>query len=377
MPSKASRSERVRFRERVTKALAPSARALLRAPKWRAEVKDETVEIVAYGPVFSGPALFEGEITDVGFAQALDRAGGKPVCIRLNSPGGDAFAGIAIANLLRSYAGDVTVQIDGIAASAASVIAMGADELRMAKGSQLMIHRAWTMAMGNSEDLGKTVAFLAQLDADMASLYAERSTLSAEEAADMMARETYMSVKQAAKHGFIRAEDGEEDPKPPESEDTETSESEDGEDTPPESEGEEEPSTEDPECEDDKEAEAKAAAAICKLAGVKSLAAAEIVLRAKLGSLASSEKTELINTVKDRLGPAEAKALASKPMSVVRQVVKALKAAPAPAKPRSIQQGTVKAAAPRIVYDTLAKSLNLDPTKLNTEIAARRAKYGV
>jgi len=91
--------------------------------------------------------------------------------VNINSPGGSVFEGIAIYNLLASHSGSVVVNILGVAASAASIIAMAADTINMHTSSQLMIHRAWTVAVGNSEELLETASFLDRIDSSLADVY--------------------------------------------------------------------------------------------------------------------------------------------------------------------------------------------------------------
>ena len=95
--------------------------------------------------------------------------------VRLNSPGGDAFGGIAIYNRLKDHSAKVVCTVDGVAASAASVIAMAADELVMNEGAQLMIHDAWSFAMGNAAAMRKAADRLDKLSSEVASIYAGRA----------------------------------------------------------------------------------------------------------------------------------------------------------------------------------------------------------
>ena len=107
-----------------------------------------------------------------------------------------------IYNLLREHKAKVTVKVMGIAASAASVIAMAGDEILMGDGAFLMIHNAWAMAIGNRHDMIKASEQLAPFDAAMASVYAARSGLSAAEAAAMMDKESWLGATQAVEQGF-------------------------------------------------------------------------------------------------------------------------------------------------------------------------------
>jgi ATP-dependent protease ClpP protease subunit len=103
------------------------------------------------------------------------------ITVRLNSPGGDAIQGIAIGNLFRNHKANVTVVVDGLAASAASIIAIAADEVVMSPGSQMMIHDPWFFTMGNAKELRQDADFLDKQGANMASVYALRAGGTAEE----------------------------------------------------------------------------------------------------------------------------------------------------------------------------------------------------
>lgn len=132
----------------------------------------------------------------------LRNIGARDVTVNVNSPGGDFFEGVAIYNLLRQHKAKVTVQVMGLAASAASVIAMAGDEILMGDGSFLMIHNAWAVAVGNRHDMLAASEQLAPFDQAMAEVYAARAGISIEEAAAMMDKETWIGATQAVKDGF-------------------------------------------------------------------------------------------------------------------------------------------------------------------------------
>ncbi|WP_034085582.1 head maturation protease, ClpP-related, partial [Pseudomonas aeruginosa] len=109
-------------------------------------------------------------------AGALRAIGGDvDVTVNINSPGGDVFEGLAIYNLLREHKGKVTVNIIGLAASAASFIAMAGDEIRIGRAAFLMIHNAWLIAMGNRNDLREIADWLEPFDMTLADIYAQRT----------------------------------------------------------------------------------------------------------------------------------------------------------------------------------------------------------
>ncbi len=116
-----------------------------------------------------------GGVTAKRVAAALRSIGAKDVEIHINSPGGDMFEGIAIYNQLREHPGKVRVKVFGLAASAASIIAMAGDEVEIGAASFLMIHNAWVLAVGNRHDMLETAAWLEPFDGAMADVYAARS----------------------------------------------------------------------------------------------------------------------------------------------------------------------------------------------------------
>lgn len=151
------------------------------------------------------------------FATDLDELGTVgEIEVHLNSPGGVAFDGVTIMNLLRDHPAKVTVYVDGLAASAASVIAMAGDEVVMGRGAQLMIHDASNYAYGNAEAMRKVADTLDGVSQSMAEVYAERTGKTAEEMRDAMRAETWYSDAEAVEAGLAdrrsaRADEGEAD----------------------------------------------------------------------------------------------------------------------------------------------------------------------
>jgi len=123
------------------------------------------------------------------------------ITLEINSYGGDVFLGIDLMNTLRSHQGKVTVIVTGIAASAASVIAMGADEIKMYSNTQMMIHNAWTFAMGNAKELRKVADDLESIGESVLASYTHR--VDADTVSNLLDEETYMSAKKAKELGFI------------------------------------------------------------------------------------------------------------------------------------------------------------------------------
>lgn len=133
---------------------------------------------------------------------ALRAIGDSDVIVNINSPGGDMFEGLAIYNLLRAHSGKVTVNVLGIAASAASIIAMAGDDVLMGRGSFLMIHNCWAISMGNRHDFAKLAKDLEPFDKAMAGIYAARTGQSEDAIGQMMDDELYIGAGDAIDNGF-------------------------------------------------------------------------------------------------------------------------------------------------------------------------------
>ena len=141
-------------------------------------------------------------VTAKRIAAALRNMGAGPVTVNVNSPGGDMFEGLAIYNLLREHDGEVTVKILGLAASAASVIAMAGDTVQIARAGFLMIHNAWVVAMGNRNDLREYADTLEPFDRAMADIYAARTGEDREAMAKLMDAESWIGGADAIEQGF-------------------------------------------------------------------------------------------------------------------------------------------------------------------------------
>lgn len=143
-----------------------------------------------------------GGVTAKKIAAQLRAIGDRPVTVQINSPGGDMFEGIAIYNVLREHPQPITVQVMGMAASAASIIAMAGDDVQVGASSFLMIHNCWVLAMGNRNDFRDLADWLEPFDQAMVSLYSQRTGQDDKTVAGWMDKETYMSGAQAVERGF-------------------------------------------------------------------------------------------------------------------------------------------------------------------------------
>ena len=133
---------------------------------------------------------------------ALQNANHQSVTVEIASNGGDVFAGSEIYSLLKGYDNDVTVNIVGLAASAASVIAMAGDTVKIAPTAQIMIHKAWTDSQGNADDLEHQANVLGTIDQSIASAYEKKTGMNQDELLQMMSNETWLTAKDAVDKGF-------------------------------------------------------------------------------------------------------------------------------------------------------------------------------
>ncbi len=148
-----------------------------------------------------------GGFTAKRMAAALRSVGKADVTVKINSPGGDMFEGIAIYNLLRDHPAKVTVEVMGLAASAASIIAMAGDEIRMGLGSFMMVHNAWGVVIGNRHDLSDAATLFEGFDGALTDIYEARTGQKRAEIVKLMDAETFMGPSDAIKRGFADALD--------------------------------------------------------------------------------------------------------------------------------------------------------------------------
>ena len=192
-------SPEFRANDRVRSEIVPQA-----LDRWSPGVQaaaDDDRSISMYDVI--GMDWWTGEgVTAKRIAAALRSMGKGPVTVNMNSPGGDMFEGLAIYNLLREHPGEVTVKVLGMAASAASVIAMAGDVVQVARAGFLMIHNAWVVASGNRNDLVEFAEWLEPFDRAMADIYAARTGLEAKKVGKLMDAETWIGGTEAIDLGF-------------------------------------------------------------------------------------------------------------------------------------------------------------------------------
>lgn len=141
------------------------------------------------------------EVTPAIFKEEL-HAGSGAIVLHINSPGGDCIAASQIYTMLMDYPADVTVQIDGVAASAASVIAMAGTTVRMSPTALMMVHNPWTTAMGDAEEMKKAIDLLSEVKESIINAYQIKTGLSREKLSNIMDAETWLNAHKAKELGF-------------------------------------------------------------------------------------------------------------------------------------------------------------------------------
>ena len=141
------------------------------------------------------------EVTPQMFRSELNAAEGD-IDLWINSPGGDCYAAAQIYNMLMEYPGEVTVKIDGIAASAASVVAMAGSTVEMSPVATIMIHNPMTISIGDTHEMERTITFLAEIKESIINAYEIKTGLSRAKISRLMDAETWMNAKKAVELGF-------------------------------------------------------------------------------------------------------------------------------------------------------------------------------
>jgi ATP-dependent Clp protease protease subunit len=142
-------------------------------------------------------------VTAKSFLEDLKDLKGKDITVHINSTGGDVFQGQAIYTALKNYTGKVTVKIEGLAASMATVIALAADKIEMTANSLFMIHSPMSNVFGNKSQMRKQINALEKVEATMLNVYSKKTNLSEEKIALMLDTETWLSADEALEFGFV------------------------------------------------------------------------------------------------------------------------------------------------------------------------------
>jgi ATP-dependent Clp protease protease subunit len=192
------------MRNRLNKLYVDNRKATARKFEIRAKDDSDEAEIFLYDAIVSSEEEAEwwGGVAPESFVKALRGITASTIHLRINSPGGSVFAARAMEQALRDHKAKVVVHIDGLAASAATFIAMAGDEIIMSKGALFMIHNAWTGLWGNAEDLRKEADLLDKIDGTLAETYAERTGKDKDSISAWMTAETWFTAAEAVEQGF-------------------------------------------------------------------------------------------------------------------------------------------------------------------------------
>jgi ATP-dependent protease ClpP protease subunit len=171
--------------------------------RWQAGLRaaDDADNTISIMDIIGADWFGEG-VTAKRIEGALRRIGDEDVVVNLNSPGGDFFEGLTIYNLLRNHSGFVTVNILGMAASAAAVIAMGSDETRIARSGFIMIHNTWLFGAGDRHEFRRIADWMEPFDDTTANLISERTGIKQSTIADQLDNETWIGGAKAVDQGF-------------------------------------------------------------------------------------------------------------------------------------------------------------------------------
>ncbi|WP_456237002.1 head maturation protease, ClpP-related [Anaerococcus faecalis] len=175
--------------------------------KWKNQVmrnqneEEVTERILFLNGTIAEESWFDDDVTPQLFKEELNQGNGN-ITVWINSPGGDCVAAAQIYNMLIDYKGDVTVKIDGIAASAASVIAMAGTNVLMSPVSMLMIHNPMTIAFGNKGEMEKAISMLDEVKESIINAYEIKTGMSRAKLSHLMDSETWMDAHKAVELGF-------------------------------------------------------------------------------------------------------------------------------------------------------------------------------
>lgn len=146
-----------------------------------------------------------GGVTAVDFAKELQVLKAKTITVRLNTPGGDVFDGLAIHNSLKAHGAAIQVKVDGLAASIGSIIAMAGSTITMGESAFLMIHNPWALVIGNAKDMREMADTLDKIGGSLAGVYASRQNVTKDQAQAWMDAETWFTAEEAVAAGLADA----------------------------------------------------------------------------------------------------------------------------------------------------------------------------
>ncbi|BBM60119.1 ATP-dependent Clp protease proteolytic subunit [Leptotrichia hongkongensis] len=164
--------------------------------------EEKTAELILYGSI--GSDEYWDDVSDKVFKQDIENLGDvENITLHINSPGGSVFSAVAIANTLKNHKAKVTANIDGLAASAATIITSACDTVRMPKNALFMIHNPITFAYGNNQEMQKTVEMLDKVKNSIIETYLNKTKTDKETLSELMDNETWMDAEMAKDYGFV------------------------------------------------------------------------------------------------------------------------------------------------------------------------------
>ena len=173
----------------------------MKATWYDIKAQEDSAEISIFGDI--GTSWWGESVTLADFKRDFDKIKDKnSIKVSLNSPGGNVFDGIGIYNVISAVRQRVTVEVLGLAASIASIIALAGKDLVIGEGSFYMIHKPWSFAMGNAAELRQTADLLDKIEEQMVSIYQQHTALTYEELSDALEAETWYTADEAVEAGF-------------------------------------------------------------------------------------------------------------------------------------------------------------------------------
>ena len=164
--------------------------------------EEKSAELILYGSI--GSDEYWDDISDKAFKQDIENLGDvENITLHINSPGGSVFSAVAIANTLKNHKAKITANIDGLAASAATIITSACDTVKMPKNALFMVHNPITFAYGNNQDMQKTLEMLNKVKNSIIETYLNKAKTDKETLSELMDNETWMSAEEAKEYGFI------------------------------------------------------------------------------------------------------------------------------------------------------------------------------
>lgn len=165
----------------------------------RAEESGDEAHVYVYGVI----GAYWGDVSAQAFATTLAGIKAATVHLHINSPGGDVFEARAMMSAIANHPATFIAHVDGLAASAGSDLIMACDEIEISQGGFVMIHNAWTIAIGNKDDMRTTADVLEKVDEAIVDDYRKRTKQSAEQIREWMGQETWFTAEEAKEHGFV------------------------------------------------------------------------------------------------------------------------------------------------------------------------------